>query len=347
MDGPSKIDLDKDQCDELVRRLEQNKLSDEDRAMLVRLVKGMVWLSQALEAKTVTLRKLWKLFFGKKTESAKNILKPKPTPPPDAEAKSEGPCCGAKSSDAPSGNAPGKGHGRRAASDYAGAAHIFCPHTELKAGNRCPKCGKGSLHGSVENGIFLRFVGNPPITGTIYETEKLRCGLCGATFEAPLPAGVPPIRWDETAKSMAALLRYGYGVPHYRQERLQGNLGIPLADSCLFEKSEDVADDGFEVYRSLVTAGAQGTVLNVDDTTAKVLELMKENETRDKNKERVGIFTSACVSKVGDHEIALFFTGRDHAGENLEKLLAQRHAGLAPPIIMVDGSSRNIPENSP
>jgi hypothetical protein len=340
MEDPTKIDLDKKQCDELVRRLKENELSEEDRELLVRVVNGMVWLSQALESKTVTLKKLWSLFFGKKTEKAKNILKDDPAAEPDVDVAGNT----APPKPPPLGNAPGNGHGRRPASDYPGATHTFCSHPELKCGNRCPKCGKGRLHDSIDNGIFIRFKGNPPITAEVYETEKLRCGLCGAIFEAPLPADVPPVRWDETAKAMTALLRYGYGVPHFRQERLQGNLGIPLADSCMFEKSEEVADDGFEVYRTLVTNAAQGTVLNLDDTGAKILELMKENESRNKDKERVGIFTSACVSKVGDHEIALFFTGRDHAGENVEKLLAKRQAGMAPPILMVDGSSRNIPE---
>lgn len=44
------------------------------------------------------------------------------------------------------------------------------------------------------------------------------------------------------------------------------------------------------------------------------------------------------------HQIALFFTGQKHAGENLTDLLAQRNAELAAPIEMCDGPSRNLPE---
>jgi hypothetical protein len=42
--------------------------------------------------------------------------------------------------------------------------------------------------------------------------------------------------------------------------------------------------------------------------------------------------------------MALFFTGRRHAGENLAQVLARRAAELAPPIQMCDALSRNLPK---
>jgi transposase len=42
--------------------------------------------------------------------------------------------------------------------------------------------------------------------------------------------------------------------------------------------------------------------------------------------------------------IALFFTGRQHAGENLATVLRQRAAALAPPMQMCDALSRNLPK---
>jgi len=41
------------------------------------------------------------------------------------------------------------------------------------------------------------------------------------------------------------------------------------------------------------------------------------------------------------HQIALFFTGRQHAGENLADVLAHRAAELGPPIQMCDALSHN------
>ena len=55
-----------------------------------------------------------------------------------------------------------------------------------------------------------------------------------------------------------------------------------------------------------------------------------------------GVFTSGLVADSG-HRIALFFTGRQHAGENLAAVLGQRAAGLAPPVLMCDALSRNVP----
>jgi hypothetical protein len=55
------------------------------------------------------------------------------------------------------------------------------------------------------------------------------------------------------------------------------------------------------------------------------------------------MFTTAMISIVENREIALFFTGRNHAGENIVRLLNQRTPGLDPPVLMSDGLSRNPP----
>ena len=44
--------------------------------------------------------------------------------------------------------------------------------------------------------------------------------------------------------------------------------------------------------------------------------------------------------------IALYFTGRQHAGENLGDVLKQRTAELPAPIQMSDALSRNVPRLS-
>ncbi len=63
-----------------------------------------------------------------------------------------------------------------------------------------------------------------------------------------------------------------------------------------------------------------------------------------KDRERTGIFTSGVVSTKEGRKIALFFTGRQHAGENLEDVLRQRASDLGPPIQMCDALSRNVPK---
>jgi len=50
------------------------------------------------------------------------------------------------------------------------------------------------------------------------------------------------------------------------------------------------------------------------------------------------------VSTAEGRRIALFFTGRQHAGENLADVLKRRAAELPMPIQMSDALSRNAPK---
>ena len=56
------------------------------------------------------------------------------------------------------------------------------------------------------------------------------------------------------------------------------------------------------------------------------------------------MFSSGIFSIKGKIKIALFFTGRNHAGENLTKVLEKRHPNRAPPIQMSDASPSNVPK---
>ena len=55
------------------------------------------------------------------------------------------------------------------------------------------------------------------------------------------------------------------------------------------------------------------------------------------------MFTTGIVSTGEGHKIALFLSGRQHAGENLKDVLGRRAAELPPPIQMCDALSRNLP----
>jgi hypothetical protein len=139
---------------------------------------------------------------------------------------------------------------------------------------------------------------------------------------------------------MIALLKYGSGFPFNRLEGLQDSLGIPLPASTQWDIVEKVGDQIHPAFRELIRQAAQGEVIHNDDTTMKILSLMKEN---DKNEpERKGMFTTGILSVLDGRKIALFFTGRKHAGENMADLLKQRKSDLNPPIQMCDALSRNL-----
>jgi hypothetical protein len=85
---------------------------------------------------------------------------------------------------------------------------------------------------------------------------------------------------------------------------------------------------------------ASGEVIHTDDTRVRILSCLKEDEGK-KKEERRATNTSGMVVKAGDWKIALYVSGRRHAGENLEELLKQRGAGLPKPIQMSDALAAN------
>src|SRR5690606_17462170 len=111
---------------------------------------------------------------------------------------------------------------------YPGAKRVRVPHETLGVGDPCPSCEGGTLYGQPQGGILLRFTGQPPVQVTIYELEKLRCGLCGNVFTAKQPDAAGVDKYDPTVASMIALLKYGKGLPFNRLDALQENLGMPL-----------------------------------------------------------------------------------------------------------------------
>jgi hypothetical protein len=63
------------------------------------------------------------------------------------------------------------------------------------------------------------------------------------------------------------------------------------------------------------------------------------------NPERSGLFTTGLVSMDAlERKIALFMTGRKHAGENLAEVLALRPVGLPKPVVMSDALACNTPQ---
>jgi transposase len=113
-----------------------------------------------------------------------------------------------------------------------------------------------------------------------------------------------------------------------------------------------VAVDLAPAFDELVRQAAQGDVLHNDDTTVKILELMGQSrqealtntaEEANEADQRTGLYTSGVVALRGGQHVALFFSGRRHAGENLAQVLQYRAADLPPPIQMCDALSRNLP----
>ncbi len=111
------------------------------------------------------------------------------------------------------------------------------------------------------------------------------------------------------------------------------------------------------MLQELIREAAGGEVVYNDDTTVKILELMSAPARAEalaesgaagsdsKGRTRTGLFTSGVVATRGGQRIALFFSGPQHAGENLQDVLRRRATDLPPPIQMCDALSRNLPKD--
>lgn len=231
------------------------------------------------------------------------------------------------------------GHGRNRADAFTGASRVAIAHATLHSGDPCPECDQGRVYRQKEPATLLRIIGQAPLTATVFAMERLRCNACGEIFTADAPPEAGVEKYDATAIAMIALLKYGTGVPFKRLERLQGQLEIPLPATTQWELMEAFAGQLRLLWKELIRLAAQGGIFHNDDTSMRILRLRREPDDP-----RTGIFTSGIVSLVGVWKIALFFTGVQHAGENLADVLKQRAPELPPPIQMCDALSRNTPK---
>lgn len=234
---------------------------------------------------------------------------------------------------------PPPGHGRNRAGAFSGAAKVPIAHQKLRHGDRCPDCDKGNVYGQQEPKVLVRIIGQAPLAATVYALERLRCGACGQVFTAQEPEGIGPEKYDETAAAMSAQLKYGSGTPFYRLEQLEAQLGIPLPAATQWEIVEEAAELLKPARDELIRQAAQGEGVHNDDTGMRVLQLAREPDGQ-----RTGVFTSGIVSTREGAKIALYFTGRQHAGENIAEVWNKRAAELPAPIQMCDALSRNVPK---
>jgi transposase len=339
------IDLHMADLERLVARTRHAPLSEDEHATLKAAIDTLGYVAQLLEQKGTTLAGLRHLLLGTQTEKTRDVLAragvaADAPPRPSAES----PDAAAEPQRAPR----RRGHGRHAADAYRGAAHVAVPHPQLHHGDRCPLCLTGKVYAQRDPRLLIRLRGQPPISGTLYELETFRCNLCGDVFTADPPAGVGPEKYDPTTGAMIALLKYGSGMPFHRLERLQADLQIPLPASTQWEIVDDLAARIRPILTALIRQAANGEVVHNDDTSMTVLDLQRPGAPRgdpdDVSPDRTGVFTSGIVATRDGHRVALFVTGRRHAGENLARVLAERTADLGPPIQMCDALSRNLPK---
>ena len=353
---PEIIEVTSQQLQELLDRAASNTLRAEDVELIRQILDSYARLYDMVGDKNTTIAKLRRFVFGAKREKTNQVVgdtKESAGPHPSGEDGESGQSASdeqaAANDSSPTDKEPRPGHGRYGADDYPGADQVDVPHPTLHAGDDCPACQGGTLYEKAPS-VLVRFVGRPPLQATVYRMQRLRCSLCGKVFTAPKPEGVGERKYDHTVASMIGLLKYGSGFPFNRLQRLQRTFGIPLAASTQWGIVYAAVLLIGAAYEELIRQAAQGEILYNDDTIAKILELMGQRYQKSPpsddphDPDRSGLFTSGVVATRAGRRIALFFTGRRHAGENLAEVLKRRAAELESPIQMCDGLARNLPK---
>jgi transposase len=346
------VTLSEEEGERLIAHVHQSNLPVAVAERLEQIIRTCFWLVFALQETQMTVKRLRRLLFGQG-------LKPLPTPAdtsaPASPADSDATPAAAPpdASPRPERIKPRGGHrlgtGRLGAAAYVGAERIACRHEELEVGQRCPVCGQGSLY-ELAAGGEIRLDGNALLSAIRYELAKLRCSACGEIFTAGLPVGGGKEKYSAQARAVLAVSRYYLGIPSYRLQGYQAMLGVPVPDATQWDEIEVVADCAYKVFEQMEREAAQGELIFQDDTAVRILSLSKANRALlaaaqaqglSKTNVRTGMQTTALAVQVGEHTAILDYSSRYHAGENLQRLLDKREAGLAKPLAMSDALASN------
>ena len=229
MKQPEDVQLSREEGEALIKRIERNALSAEDRRLLVKLLTFYFWLLFALREAKLSLKRLKALVFGEKPK--------KPKPPTSGGAAGGGSpseretqtsvlqnVSSSTSSPSPEQKAPRPGHGRQGAEVYRAAQTVACRHEQLGVGERCPACGRGRLY-RLPPGVEMRLDGNALLSAVRYELEKVRCSACGQIFTASVPVAAGAEKYTARARAVLALARYYL----LKVDRMSGVLTLPAA----------------------------------------------------------------------------------------------------------------------
>jgi len=205
-------------------------------------------------------------------------------------------------------------------------------------GSACPDCAKVNTTGTLQKDepkVLVRLVGSPLITGTRYIAPCLRCNVCNTRYHTPVPDEIKKAsKYDVSCATTLAIGRYSLGLPMHRMEQNQAMHGIPMKDSTQWDLLKGLYEMVAPVQKALIERASNGDLILYDDTQGRILENKAKGLTT---------HTTAFISIHENRKTHLFFTGQNHAGNNVDAILAQRTTDK-PVIAMMDASPSNIPK---
>jgi hypothetical protein len=252
-----------------------------------------------------------------------------------------------------------KGHGRNGASAFVHAKHFVHALGAGLLGALCSACGVGRLNRYREK-VVIRVVGQPLFAAELHHLEQARCRACGRVIRAEAPTeilegvGSSYTVYDWSACAMLVVMHYFAAAPFKRLESLHQGWGIPLADANLWRVADETDDFLLPLYRALELFGIQtATTLRIDDTGSMVVDLARQIQAEvaalklvgeSTQGVRTGINATGVLLETAGGTVVLFFTGRHHAGEVLDRLLKRRKPahGSQRLVKVTDGATKNF-----
>ena len=274
---------------------------------------------------------------SKESSTNKETGEPSEDPEPAKHETSEP----SKTEDMPDGKGRKTG-GRIPHNAYTGLDQttIVAPYT---IGTNCPECDKGKLY-TYDDKVIIRLTGGV-LNGDKVKVEQVRCNLCLTIFSSDYASNYGSSKYDINFRTDLAINKYWNGIPFKRMETLYAMNGCPIPDATQWMLIQQISKVVEPVYLSLLTFASNCDVVQLDDTSAKILERDKEiSKGTDDN--RTGTFTSGFVCKnlATNIHAVLYFNSQYHAGENLDNLVTIRSEPQDQLVIMSDGLDNILPK---
>ncbi len=338
MKAPTPIDLSHEAVAQLKVKIQESQIDAQTQLLLLGLIDFCLWLQFKLSESKISISRL-KNLFGLATKKKINT-----GVAPNYVAVNEETHSSRSANENNASidivmlpNKKRKGHGRNSTKDYTGAVKEKISHPLYQPGDLCPtECG-GKLYLS-KAGQFIRVQGGALVQATKFDLEKLRCNLCGDLFSSEAPY---QDKYDARAKAVIAVSRYQMGTPMYRLARFQEYVGVPLPEGTQWQLILDVYEIVRVIFEALIEIAAQYDLFFIDDTWVRIVDIIRYNKQQVEKKYKKGTNTSGILAMQDNRRIYLYFSGIQHAGQNLSDVLENREQTSKLPIQMSDALSRN------
>jgi hypothetical protein len=277
---------------------------------------------------------------------------PSSAPPLDQESKDKG----ERKTEPPPKDGP-KGHGRNGHRAFTNATHFYYSLPQGIIGALCENCGVWPIY-RYRQKVTVRIIGQPLFKAEAHHYEQGRCIICGHIIRAKGPEhvleglGTSYITYDWSACGMLIVMHYFGGGPFKRLESLHSGWGIPFSDANQWKVVNESAKLLLPLSKALERHGIEHALnLKIDDTGSMVIELKRqikqeiavlEGLGQSTKNVRTGINATGIHIDTKEGTIILYYTGRHHAGEMLDRLLKYRQ-NLEEKLVKVsDGATKNF-----